>query len=46
MSHDNLEAVEEAGYHFLTGLKAPQIESILLSAVRAWIGTLVTTHLC
>lgn len=37
LSHDNLEAVEGAGYHYLTGLRAPQIETIMSVYPQKWM---------
>ena len=37
LSHDNLDAVEKAGYHYLTGLKAPQIETLLMAYPQKWL---------
>jgi len=37
LSHDNLEAVEQAGYHYLTGIKAPQIETLLTAYPQKWL---------
>jgi transposase len=37
LSHDNLHAVEKEGYHYLTGLKSPQIETLLLAHPQKWL---------
>lgn len=37
LSHDNLHAVEDAGYHYLTGLRAPQIELLLSTYPQKWL---------
>ncbi len=42
LSHDNLEAVEKAGYHYLTGLRAPQIETLLTAHPHPWLHELNT----
>jgi transposase len=40
LSHDNLHAVEKAGYHYLTGLRAPQIETLLLGQPQKWLNAI------
>ncbi len=42
LSHDNLEAIEKAGYQYLTGLKAPQIETLLLVHPQEWLSKIST----
>jgi len=42
LSHANLDAVEQAGYHYLTGLKAPQIELLIVVHPQPWIQELNT----
>lgn len=37
LSHDNLEAVERAGYQYLTGLRAPAIETLLSVYSQPWL---------
>jgi len=40
LSHDNLHAVESAGYHYLTGLRSPQIELLLSTHPQKWMSQL------
>jgi transposase len=42
LSHDNLKAVELAGYHYLTGLRAPQIETLLTAYPQPWMEEIST----
>lgn len=44
LSHDNLDAVEKAGYHYLTGLRAPQIENILTIYPQNWLSKVNTDN--
>ena len=40
LSADNLRLVEEAGFHYVTGLDAPQIETLLIK--QNWLSTINT----
>jgi transposase len=40
LSHGNLHAVEAAGYHYLTGLRAPQIETLISIYPQKWMSDL------
>lgn len=42
LSHDNLEAVESAGYQYLTGLKSTQIGNLFSIHPQKWLSTIST----